>query len=127
GRRHRSGQAVQRVTSGRTFLQHPSGPLWGKSWIGHSATSPQAVWTVATYRELHFMIRKLLSVSVSVAAAAAATLALGAIPASAAGPAATATPNSGLHDLQVISITGSGYNPTSRIQVEECAGTVASP
>lgn len=48
-------------------------------------------------------------------------------PSEAAGPTATVEPATGLADLQVVTVRGSGFPPTSRIQIMECSGTLAKP
>jgi hypothetical protein len=48
-------------------------------------------------------------------------------PARGATPTATASPSSGLVDEQVVTVTGSGFPPNQRVQIEECGGTKAKP
>lgn len=47
--------------------------------------------------------------------------------ASAAAPEAALTPHSGLSDLEVVAVRGSGFPPYARIQLMECAGTSRKP
>jgi hypothetical protein len=48
-------------------------------------------------------------------------------PAVAAGPTATATPNTRVTDQQVVTLTGAGFDPHVLIEVQECAGTQSAP
>jgi len=52
---------------------------------------------------------------------------LGFVPAAFAAASATATPNTGLHDAQILSVSGAGMPANATIQIEECAGTAAAP
>lgn len=58
---------------------------------------------------------------------ASGVLATAGAPAGAEGPTASVTPTAGLADGQRVAIRGSGFEPFTRIQVLECAGTAKRP
>lgn len=66
-------------------------------------------------------------VAVAVAMLAGALVITAAPPASAGGPSATIAPSTGLNNLQIVTVKGSGFPPDSRIQILECAGTALRP
>jgi hypothetical protein len=61
------------------------------------------------------------------AAGSIAVLALASPAVGDSGASAVVTPATGLHDGQIVSVTGTGFPPLTRIQIIECAGTAAQP
>ena len=52
---------------------------------------------------------------------------IGFVPAAYAAASATATPSTGLHDGQILSVSGSGLPANTTIQIMECQGTASTP
>jgi len=67
--------------------------------------------------------RRLLAIGI----AAFLVLCISAGAADASGPTATVTPSSGLSNLQVVTVKGSGFPPYTRMEIMECSGTLANP
>ena len=64
---------------------------------------------------------------ISCLALAGALIGFAAVPASAAGPTVSATPNTDLADGQTVSVSASGFAANTEMAVVECPGTVVSP
>jgi Neocarzinostatin family len=52
---------------------------------------------------------------------------IGFVPAAFAAASATATPGTGLHDGQILSVSGAGLPANTTVQIMECQGTAATP
>ena len=52
---------------------------------------------------------------------------VGFVPAAFAAASGTATPSTGLHDAQILSVSGSGLPANTTVQIMECQGTAATP
>lgn len=72
-------------------------------------------------------LRRRLLTAVGVAVSTGLLMLSSVPPASAGGPTASIVPSTGLVDLQVVTVTGSGFPPNTRIEIMECAGTVQKP